>query len=292
MNSQLLDHITRALPQDLAEAADTCQLKPVAGGDINTSYLLTCAEQRFFVKTLSHSQAQSMHQTEAQSLKALAQNTAIAVPKVIGEGSCASTSFLILQALTLDGPRNWQALGSGLAQLHSFSAAQFGWPQNNFIGTTVQVNRQHECWSDFWWQERMLPQLQLAYNIGYGTKLQPQEQKLHEACNRLLANHQPQVSLVHGDLWGGNIGFLPNGQPAVFDPACYYGDREVDIAMSQLFGGFGDDFYRAYDADWPLTNGYEQRAVLYNLYHLLNHLNLFGSGYLNQCLSSIQRLSQ
>lgn len=287
----LLEKIVPLLQRYEQEEFAEYQTVPVAGGDINTSYLLTTPKRRYFIKILSRHDASVMHRAEAEGLGLLAQNARLIVPEVIGQGEVDSTSFLVLRGLELDGPCDWSTLGEGLAHLHRQTSAAFGGVKNNFIGATLQRNGDHDQWCDFWWQQRLLPQLTLAYSKGHYEALKAKEEPLYRASRRLLEEHQPVPSLVHGDLWGGNVGFLHDSQPAIFDPACYFGDREVDIAMSQLFGGFGTNFYRAYQMTWPLNDGYQQRFVLYNLYHLLNHLNLFGRGYLSQCLNSIEKLA-
>lgn len=287
----LLEEIIPLLQRYEQEEFAEHQTVPVAGGDINTSYLLATPQRRYFIKILNRHDASAMHRAEAEGLGLLAQNARLIVPEVVGQGAVGAVSFLILHGLELGGASNWSALGDGLADLHRQTSASFGGVKNNFIGTTLQRNGEHDQWCDFWWQQRLLPQLTLAYSKGYYETLKAKEEPLRRASRRLLEEHQPVASLVHGDLWSGNVGFMQNSQPAIFDPACYFGDREVDIAMSQLFGGFGTNFYRAYQTAWPLDDGYQQRFVLYNLYHLLNHLNLFGRGYLNQCLSSMEQLT-
>ncbi|OOY41228.1 hypothetical protein BOV91_12580, partial [Solemya velum gill symbiont] len=162
--------------------------------------------------------------------------------------------------------------------MHRKTADAFGWNLDNTIGSTPQLNDWNKSWINFWREQRLGYQLQLA---GHQGSLQRQGEKLLESFH-LLIDHAPQPSLLHGDLWGGNIGYDDSGNPVIFDPALYFGDREADIAMTELFGGFGREFYAAYNAAWPLDAGYPIRKKLYNLYHILNHLNLFGSGYLGQ----------
>jgi len=157
-----------------------------------------------------------------------------------------------------------------LAKLHRTAGPRFGWHRDNWIGGTPQINTWHDDWSTFFHECRIRPQLDLARKNGFRLEEPPR-----------LENHHPQPSLLHGDLWSGNAGFIEEG-PVIFDPAGYYGDREADLAMTELFGGFPREFYAAYRKAYPLDAGYEQRKHLYNLYHLLNHLNLFGSGYLAQ----------
>jgi protein-ribulosamine 3-kinase len=167
-----------------------------------------------------------------------------------------------------------------LANAHRKPGPRFGWAHDNYIGATPQQNGWCDDWAEFWYERRLKPQLDMARASGFA---------LPDVPSSLLKGHQPQPTLLHGDLWSGNAGFTAQG-PVVFDPAVYYGDREADLAMTELFGGFPKAFYRAYDEAFPLAEGYERRKHLYNLYHLLNHLNLFGSGYLGQVKSSLRLL--
>ena len=160
----------------------------------------------------------------------------------------------------------------------------------NTIGSTPQHNNRHDDWVEFWRQERLGRQLQFAAGNGYGGVLQSQGEKLLERFQGFFQDYQPQASLLHGDLWGGNAAADGRGNPVMFDPACYFGDRETDIAMTELFGGFGAEFYAAYQAEYPLDAGYKVRKTLYNLYHILNHLNLFGRAYLAQANNMIEGL--
>jgi len=196
------------------------------------------------------------------------------VPKVLASGTADGTAFVLLEWLELGKTGDFAALGSMLAELHRHSGPKFGWQRDNYIGATPQINGWSDDWKEFWRLRRLLPQLELARQRGYRLDHAPFER----ACS-LLAGHAPGPSLVHGDLWGGNAGFTANG-PVLFDPAVYFGDREVDLAMTELFARFPPEFYAAYNTAFPLSPGYETRKTLYNLYHLLNHLNLFGDVYL------------
>jgi len=167
-----------------------------------------------------------------------------------------------------------------LAQLHRATGPRFGWERDNFIGPTPQHNGWSDDWRDFFLEKRLKPQFELARTNGFSLEM---------PSLSLLDNHRPQPSLLHGDLWSGNAGFS-NGQPVIFDPSVYYGDREADLAMTELFGGFPDEFYSAYRKEFPVEGGYEKRKHLYNLYHLLNHLNIFGGGYLAQVQSTLRQL--
>ena len=211
---------------------------------------------------------------EADGLEALRPH--IRVPKVLERGD----GYIELEFLQLERTGDWSALGRMLAQLHRQTGPRFGWHRGNYIGRSPQQNGWCDDWTEFWITRRMEPQIAWAREKGFDVSM---------PSMRLLEKHEPQASLLHGDLWSGNAGFTAEG-PVIFDPAVYYGDRETDLAMSELFGGFPREFYRAYNEAFPLPDGYEQRKHLYNLYHLLNHLNIFGGGYLGQVKETLSRL--
>jgi fructosamine-3-kinase len=219
---------------------------------------------------------------EADGLAALAAS-GLPVPSPIRHGGEGATAFLLLELLELRSSGDSAALGRSLAALHARPGAQFGWTRDNFIGATPQANAWHENWAEFFRRRRIEPQLALAHSNGFD--LEPPN------VEAILAGHDPQPALLHGDLWSGNVGFVDAG-PVFFDPAVYYGDREADLAMTELFGGFPKAFYAAYEAALPLRTGYETRKHLYNLYHLLNHLNLFGGGYLAQVRATLRLLRE
>ncbi|TXL12409.1 hypothetical protein BMR05_15450 [Methylococcaceae bacterium HT4] len=183
-----------------------------------------------------------------------------------------------------------QQLGRQLAELHQTRQDYFGWHHDNFIGSNQQRNTRDNNWVNFWQEQRLMAQLKLASENGYTGKIQQQGEQLCLLIPEFFSSYQPQASLLHGDLWSGNAAADAEGRAIIYDPACYYGDRETDIAMTELFGGFSADFYAAYEEAWPLDSGYKTRKTLYNLYHILNHLNLFGSGYLCQAERMMQPL--
>jgi protein-ribulosamine 3-kinase len=200
----------------------------------------------------------------------------VRVPRVISlEGE-----KLVLERLALGARPDWPAMGRMLASLHRHTAPQFGWATDNWIGLAPQQNGWSDDWVDFFFSKRLIPQLERAGGNGFTIPL---------PSRSLLEGHRPRPSLLHGDLWNGNAGFVPDG-PVFFDPAVYYGDREADLAMTELFGGFPAQFYAAYEKELPLAPGYERRRDLYNLYHVLNHLNIFGGSYLGQARSLAARL--
>lgn len=216
----------------------------------------------------------------------------IRVPKPICCGTQGNSAYIVLEWLELGGSNNqpWEEMGRQLAAMHRWnppiSERRFGWRRNNTIGSTPQINTWTENWGDFFAEHRIGYQLKLARRGGSFDR----GERLLAIIPELLRDRQPQPSLVHGDLWGGNAGFTAQGEPVIFDPAAYVGDREVDLAMTELFGGFPKAFYRGYNEVFPLDPGYERRKTLYNLYHILNHFNLFGGGYASQANRAIAQI--
>lgn len=266
---------------------------PISGGCINAAYRIEGNGERYFVK-LNSSDYLDMFAAEAAGLREL-QQAILKVPQPLCWGIVEEQSYLVMEYLVLQGETHSVSadLGQQLATLHQVTQPQFGWQRNNYIGSTPQVNTLETDWVSFWQQHRLGFQLKLAARNGYGGKLQTQGERLLADLGDFFSDYQPQVSLLHGDLWSGNYAVTKgkNGiQPVIYDPAVYYGDREADIAMTELFGGFSKRFYQAYQETWPLDSGYKTRKILYNLYHILNHLNLFGSGYLNQAERMIASL--
>lgn len=254
----------------------------VSGGDICDAWRLDTDSGRVFLKTLSAPQA-GILESEAAGLKAIADTETLRVPEVLGLGATADVAWLALEWLDLGGSGGSaeQALGAQLAAMHRHTAARHGWHDDNWIGRTSQPNDWCADWTGFFGEHRLRHQLRLAARAGFGHQLQAPGDALLARLPDLLAGHAPKPSLLHGDLWGGNWG-VADGAPVIFDPAVYYGDREADLAMTRLFGGFGSAFYEAYDAAWPLPPDASQRDALYRLYHVLNHANLFGGGYVQQ----------
>jgi protein-ribulosamine 3-kinase len=261
----------------------------VGGGCINQSYRLRSSCGDFFVK-LNQASGLDMFEAEAQGLTELGQAEGLRVPRPVCWGRSDGQSYLVMESLDLGGRGEPAKLGEGLAALHRVTAQRFGWHRDNTIGSTPQINQQEDDWLSFWRQHRLGFQLELAGRHGAGARVIDTGRRVEEALPLLLAGHRPEASLLHGDLWSGNYSFTAAGEPAIFDPAVYYGDRETDLAMTELFGGFGGAFYSAYRASWPLDDGYAVRKTLYNLYHVLNHFNLFGGGYLSQAQGMMERL--
>ena len=260
----------------------------VGGGCISAATVLSDGPRSYFVKCNDASRL-DLFEAEADGLAALASSGTIRVPVPVCWGLAGGASYLVLERLDLAGAGRGAEAGRRLAELHRAGGPAFGWRRDNYIGATPQPNNQTPDWIAFWRDRRLGFQLDLAARNGHGRALRHQGDRLLADLGAFIG-HQPSPSLLHGDLWGGNLAYLADGSPVIFDPAVYLGDREADLAMTELFGGFGGDFYAAYREAWPLDPGYGTRKILYNLYHIINHLNLFGSGYLGQARTMIERL--
>ena len=264
--------------------------RSVSGGCINQGYQISDGDRTYFVK-VNRAVDLAMFEAEALGLQQMGETQTIRVPHPLGCGTQGNSAYLVLEWLDLKAGADsqaWEEMGRNLAALHRYQGkGEFGWEINNTIGSTPQVNLWTGKWAEFWAEHRIGYQLKLGKRRGGNF---PQAEGLLEAIPALLADHEPQPSLVHGDLWGGNASVTSAGEPVIFDPAVYWGDREVDMAMTELFGGFPPAFERGYNQAWPLEPGYENRKILYNLYHVLNHFNLFGGSYESQANQMIQRI--
>jgi fructosamine-3-kinase len=274
-----------AIAEQISQATNVpfsiVQRRSVSGGCINQGYCLQGEGIAYFVKINQASQVE-MFAAEALGLKEMRATETIRIPQPICWGVSDRSSYLVLEWLEFGrgDTEAWEKMGQNLARMHQVQGSQrFGWQQNNTIGSTPQINTWTENWADFFARHRLGYQLQLAQRRGGNF---PEQTEVLAAVLDCLKDHQPQPSLVHGDLWSGNVAFTVKGEPVILDPATYYGDREVDLAMTELFGGFPAAFYRGYKTVFPLEEGYQQRKTLYNLYHILNHFNLFGGGYASQ----------
>lgn len=265
-------------------------LGSVSGGSINSSYKLKAGNELFFVKLNSLEKYPQLCFTEAEGLKLIGQTGAVYVPKVIAHGAAGNEQFLLME--WIDGGKNnaeaQSELGRQLAELHRHSNDKFGLEYNNYMGSLTQVNTFHSSWTDFYIAQRLQPQLKTAVDTGLlGLSLIKDFEKLYVQLDKLYPKEKP--ALVHGDLWSGNYMVAASGRPVLIDPAVSYSHREVDIAMTALFGGFDIAFYRSYQEVYPLEKGWEERLDLWNLYPLLVHVNLFGKGYLGRLRSALER---
>ena len=254
--------------------------RPVGGGDISAAWRVATDSGDVFLKT-GNADAITMFTAEAEGLAELAAARALRVPELRAVGRTGDGAFLALEWLSLDRPdqSSERLLGERLANMHRTVSEHFGWQRDNTIGLTPQRNAWSADWAGFFAEHRLGYQFRLAADNGFGGALQEQGRRLLTRLPKLFEHYEPAPSLLHGDLWGGNWASC-GGEPVIFDPAVYYGDRETDIAMTKLFGGFGAAFYDAYESQWPFEAGNIERRHLYQLYHVLNHLNLFGGAYL------------
>jgi fructosamine-3-kinase len=282
--------IAAALSAQVGREVDSRTPVRVAGGSVNESFRWESAGGPLFVKIAPALQL-PMFEAEAAGLEELRAAEAVRVPRVLAYGAAAEHAYLALEWLELGGSARSAAaaFGTQLARQHRRTARAFGWHRDNTIGSTPQMNAWADDWMVFFRERRLRYQLELARSDS-GRRLQQRGAELLERMPAFFAHHRPSASLLHGDLWGGNWGVDSEGSAVMFDPAVYYGDREADIAMTRLFGGFGAGFYAAYHREWPLPPEAETRVTLYNLYHVLNHLNLFGGGYGRQAESMIDSL--
>jgi protein-ribulosamine 3-kinase len=261
------------------------------GGCVNEAYTIRGRGRAYFVKINAPDKSE-MFSAEAAGLHEIARTKTVRVPEPVCHGASPAACWLVLEHLELrpgtDG--SMRELGRMLAGMHRVTAREHGWKRDNTIGATPQVNTRSSDWIEFWREQRLGFQLRLAALKGPGGRLVADGNRLLEKLPAFFPGHEPVPSLLHGDLWSGNAAASAGGEPVIFDPAVYYGDREADFAMTELFGGFPPAFYGAYRAEYPLDAGYATRKDLYNLYHVLNHLNLFGGGYRAQAERMIAQL--
>ncbi len=269
------------------------KIEPVSGGCIHQAWRLLLNDgQQIFAKT-SNIELLNVLRIEAEGLRTLknwANSLLINVPEPLIVGEFGEKAVLVLPWLELTGG-DQKSLGQGLALIHQQSAnnsqGEFGWKEDAFIGKGPQPGGWDRDWGKYFVQMRLKPQLKIASTWGLDIReFEPMLSKL----THFLNEHQPCPSIVHGDLWGGNASVISDGRGVLLDPATWWADREVDIAMTKLFGGFSKSFYQGYEEIWPLPRSAINRAEIYNLYHLINHANLFGGSYQNQCTSSLKRL--
>ncbi|MGE9291315.1 MAG: fructosamine kinase family protein [Puniceicoccales bacterium] len=279
------------LENALGRPVDINGTDSVGGGCIHDSRRLATSAGLFFLKQSPLSQ-RPLLEAEAEGLRALARTRTIRTPAVIASGAVGEHFALILEWIDLSplDESSGAVLGEHLADLHeSGREEQFGWERDNFIGSTPQQNSPTSSWPEFFREHRLRPQIQLAGANGYSL---PPADPLLEGIGRFFRDSDhPVPSPLHGDLWGGNAARDESGTPVLFDPAFYRGDPEADIAFSRFFGGFPDSFYRSYNRRIPQRPGWKTRQTLYNLYHVLNHLNLFGSSYRSGAIQMIQELN-
>jgi protein-ribulosamine 3-kinase len=266
-------------------------IKIASGGSINDSYLVTCEHHSYFVKCNEAIPFKENFEAEIKGLKLLASTNTLRIPSVVRISEHGEEVYLILEMIHKghQSKKFWEQFGQSLASLHRNTHPFFGLDHDNYIGALAQSNSYHKNWIEFFHQERILPQLQSAEKAGLiSISLIDQFEKLIVKLPDIFPEEPP--ALIHGDLWNGNMMADEQEQPVVFDPAVYYGHREMDIAMSKLFGGFDPYFYYAYHEVFPMHGDWEHRMELYNLYPLLVHVNLFGGQYLSDVKVTLNKI--
>lgn len=292
LQSTIRDRLCERLGLHIGHQVDIRAEIPAGGGSINDSYRLETDAGRFFVKMNAADRFPSLFEAEADGLRRLHEAEALQVPDVIDHGEIDGHGYLLLEWIEsgLKEHGFWEELGRGLARLHRHSQAQFGLDRDNYIGSLKQANAPAADWPSFFIRQRLEPQLKLARDhqrLGDGATFR--FERLFMQIDRLFPTEPP--ALLHGDLWSGNILCDARSQPVLLDPAVHYGHREMDLAMTRLFGGFEDPFYAAYHAEWPMAEGWEERVDLCNLYPLMVHVNLFGGAYTAQVESILKRIA-
>ena len=263
----------------------------VSGGCISNAYKITLDDKRNLFLKINHTHPADMFRKEANGLKELARPAVIDIPKVIS----VDDSFILLEFIEAGTKQKdfFEDFGRSFAELHKYNSDSFGFYEDNYIGSTKQENipseNEKKNWTSFYFNKRILFQFKLAEKNGYATdELRKGVSFLEDNIEKILSGSEEFPSLIHGDLWGGNYMVNKNGKVSLIDPAAYYGHREADLAMTKIFGGFSESFYAAYNEVYPLKGSYHYRENIYKLYHILNHLNLFGSGYYGQAITLIK----
>lgn len=278
-----------SLARQLQLSGGDIQAVPIHGGDINQAFRLECGLHKYFVK-VNRADLLSMFVAEKAGLDAIRRSQAIRVPEVFLTGHEDNCAYIVMEYIELGGRADAGLFATAVAAMHCCCQDQFGFECDNTIGSTPQHNTFNADWIDFWRQHRLGFQLELAQQNGFDAGLIDAGNRLAENLGKFFRTYHPRPSLLHGDLWSGNQGADLDGNPVIYDPACYYGDHEADLAMMELFGHPGERFFSRYGEHFPIDSGYAERRELYNLYHVLNHANLFGGGYAAQAQRTIERL--
>lgn len=285
--SQKLEEI---LKKRLGNSFTIYSSKPLVGGDINSVFKLNTSVGPLCIKMNDAKKYPLMFRKEADGLELLKQHSSFAIPLVLCTGEVNDQAFLLMSFIdsTHRKQEYWSLFGERLANMHRSTQSQFGLGQDNFIGSLIQKNDQQDNWIDFYFLNRILFQLEQGISTGLFSSADAQNAtKLYHQLNSILPIEKP--ALLHGDLWSGNVMVDEKGYPALIDPAIYYGHREMDLAMTQLFGGFDRSMYEAYHSTYPLEKNWEERIEIHNLYPLLVHANLFKGGYVQQVKTQLKK---
>jgi len=281
--------VQRLLAGCRGQKIGSLKASPVSGGDINRAYRLSDGEQQFFIK-INNIERLPMFEAEMHGLNEIRASGSIRCPQPITCGVTGRFAFIVMELLDLSGSIDETLFAQQLASMHLCQGPRFGYPIDNTIGSTPQLNTYEQDWVSFWQKHRLGYQLSLARKNGFGGDLYDSGMHLNQRLGAFFSGYTPIASLLHGDLWSGNQAADSAANPVIYDPACYYGDHEADLAMMELFGRPKPLFFEVYNDVFPIEAGYTQRRDLYNLYHILNHANLFGATYLRQASRMIEHL--
>ena len=268
--------------EDLGETYPK-SVEQVHGGDIHSAWRIEFSNKKLFLKrNIRNKKFLEFEKYCLQNLRKYINQENLVIPEVIAYKNTKNIEILLIEWIDMHN-FDQKKLGKGLGELHLKSAESnpkmFGFPVEGFIGTTDQKKGLEDNWIDCFLNLRIIPQLLILKSRTLDKEI---INKVKEKIKTELLNHKPINALVHGDLWSGNAGMDKNGKGVIFDPASWWADNEVDIAMTKLFGGFRKEFYEEYHKIFPIKNGFEKRIIIYNFYHILNHANMFGGGYFNQ----------
>lgn len=261
---------------------DAAEIQKISGGDINSAYSFSAAGRNYFVKLNSASKYPNLFHNEANGLKEISKKSNFKIPEIVKIGHFENIQFLIMEFLEAGTATkdSWFHFGKNLATLHGVSQEHFGFYEDNYLGTQKQDNSLSASWPDFYTANRLLPSIRQMFDKGLADK--KDVRKLENLCSKLGEIYpEERPSLLHGDLWNGNYHILKSGEITVIDPACYYGHREMDLAMCLLFGGFPQEFYSHYFTDFPVQPGFENRVEVSQLYYLIFHAIRFKSSYIS-----------
>lgn len=292
LTEQTVNVISATLKRKYGNSGNVEIIQPVSGGSVNECYKIKFNKALFFVKLNSSQRFPNMFMAEAEGLKRIGSTNTIKVPQAMAVGHAGDEQFLVLEWIDHGNSDDLSQakLGQLLGQLHRNTSKSFGLDHQNYMGALTQTNNWHSSWTTFYIEERLCPQVDLAYKKGLLTPVMlKQFESLYAKLNSLYAEEPP--AFVHGDLWSGNYIVDQSQQPVLFDPAISFSNRETDIAMTTLFGGFSSSFYDAYHEVFPLQGGWQQRLDLWNLYPLLIHVNLFGQSYVRQVNHTLNKFS-
>ncbi len=283
-------HITEVMQTQLSEPIHLGKAQLMGGGNISQAWKISDQYRRTWLVKSNNKHLLPMFEAESKGLEEIAASTTLRVPTPLCSGTTQHHAFLVMEYIQLQGTPSPELLAEKLAAMHHCTQSHFGWTQDNTIGSTAQHNPLDDDWVSFWRSERLEYQLKLAQRKGFSAPAFTQGMQLAAQLNCFFSNYKPLPSLLHGDLWSGNYSADQQGQPVIYDPAIYYGDHETDLAMMELFGNPGKRFFSAYNEHYIIDSGYQTRKTLYNLYHILNHFNLFGGNYAAQAQNMINQL--